>query len=92
MNLQWMAWTPVTAWFFITIGLMLTGMAIWEVVSPNVERRGLLPISTSRGDRFFIGLLGSGFISLAWMGFTQWSLWGVLPVCFIWIASIMRYG
>ena len=28
MNLEWMAWTPVTAGFFITIVVILFGMPI----------------------------------------------------------------
>lgn len=71
MNLEWMAWTPVTAGFFITIVLILIGMTIWEIVSPNVARRGFLPLTTTRGDRLFIGLLGSAYIHLAWLGLTD---------------------
>ncbi len=92
MDLEWMAWTPVTAGFFIIIFLMLVGMAVWEVVSPNVERRGLLPIATTRGDRFFIGLLGSAYITVAWIGFTDWSLWFSLPVSACYLILMMRYG
>ena len=53
MNLEWMAWTPITAGFFITIFIMLVGMGIWQVISPTVARRGLIPLVTTRGDRFF---------------------------------------
>lgn len=92
MNLEWMAWTAPTAVFFITIALMLTGMAIWEVVSPTIERRGFLPIATTRGDRLFIGLLGSGYIAIAWMGLTDWNLYLSIPVYIGFIALMMRYG
>ncbi len=92
MSLEWMAWTPVTAGFFIGLGLVLTGMTIWEVVAPNVERRGLLPITTSRGDRLFIGILGSGYIFIAWTGLTDWKMWFVLPVCLVFILLSMRYA
>lgn len=92
MSLEWMAWTPVTAGFFIGLGLVLTGMTIWEVVAPNIERRGLLPITTSRGDRLFIGILGSGYIFIAWTGLTDWKMWFVLPVCLVFILLSMRYA
>ena len=47
MDLEWMAWTPVTAGFFIAIGLMLVGMGIWQRISPTVERKGFLPTGSS---------------------------------------------
>ncbi len=92
MKLEWMAWTPITASFFITIALMLIAMTIWQVVSPTVERRGFLPISTTRGDRLFIGLLGSAFIAIAWVGVTEWNLYLALPVLISFIALVIRYG
>ena len=54
--MEWMAWTPVTAAFFGGIALLLVGMTVWEIRSPCAERRGFLPIATTRGDRLFIGL------------------------------------
>ena len=67
----WMAWTPPIALFFIGIVLMLTGMAIWQVRSPSIERKGFLPIPTTRGDRLFIGLLSAAYVNLAWAGLTE---------------------
>jgi len=92
MNLEWMAWTPVTAGFFITIVLILIGMTIWEISSPCVARRGLLPLTTTRGDRLFIGLLGSAYIHLSWVGFTDFPVWvaTVISVCFL--TAVMRWG
>ena len=57
--LKWMAWTPPIAIFFICIGLLLIAMTVWELRSPTVARRGLLPLVTTRGDRLFIGLLAA---------------------------------
>jgi glycerol transport system permease protein len=54
---EWMAWTLPVAVFFCSIVLMLIGMTVWELKSPTVERKGWLPITTTRGDRLFIGLL-----------------------------------
>jgi predicted small integral membrane protein len=47
---------------------MLAGMTVWEIRSPTVERKGRLPIATTRGDRLFIGLLTAAYINLAWIG------------------------
>ena len=68
MELEWMAWTLPTALFFIGIAIILAAMTLWQVASPTVERRGLLPMVTTRGDRLFIGLLGSAYIHLGWIG------------------------
>ncbi|HJR30794.1 MAG TPA: DUF2160 family membrane protein, partial [Pseudomonas sp.] len=60
--MEWMSWTVPTAAFFSAIALILMGMTTWELRSPGVPRRGLLPIATTRGDRLFIGLLGSAYL------------------------------
>ncbi|WP_022667330.1 DUF2160 domain-containing protein [Desulfospira joergensenii] len=92
MNLEWMAWTLPTAIFFITIVCILISMTIWQIVSPTVERRGFLPLSTTRGDRLFIGLLGSAYIHLAWIGLTDITLWGGFAIALVWMVVIMRWG
>lgn len=92
MSLEWMAWTLPTAIFFISIVLILTAMTIWQVVSPCVPRRGILPITTTRGDRLFIGLLGSAYIHLAWIGLTDMTLWIALAIAVVWILCVMRWG
>ncbi len=68
MELEWMAWTLPTALFFIGIAIILAAMTVWQVASPSDERRGLLPMVTTPGDRLFIGLLGSAYIHLGWIG------------------------
>ena len=70
--MEWMAWTTPTALFFGGIALILAGMTTWELRSPSIPRRGLLPISTTRGDRLFIGLLGSAYLHLLVIGVTDW--------------------
>jgi len=92
MNMEWMAWTPITAWFFVVIALMLIGMTVWQVLAPTVARRGLLPLVTTRGDRFFIGLLGSAYIHIAWLGFTELSLWWALAISACYLAAMLRWG
>ncbi len=92
MDFEWMAWTLPTALFFIVIAVILTGMTIWEIRSPTLERRGLLPIATTRGDRLFIGLLGSGYIHLAWLGLTDISLYFGTAISVAWMIALMRWG
>lgn len=92
MNLEWMAWTLPTAIFFISIVLILVCMTIWQVVSPTIERRGFLPLSTTRGDRLFIGLLGSAYIHLAWIGLTEYTLWIAFGIAWFWMVVVMRWG
>jgi predicted small integral membrane protein len=90
--LSWMYWTTPVAVFFAGIGLLLAGMTIWELRSPGVARRGLLPLVTTRGDRLFIGLLAAAFINLAWAGLTDASQWGGAAVGVVVVVIIMRWG
>ncbi|MFQ5785910.1 MAG: DUF2160 domain-containing protein [Alphaproteobacteria bacterium] len=90
--MEWMAWTVPTAVFFGLIALMLTAMTVWGVVSPTVERRGFLPIATTRGDRLFIGLLGSAYLHLAWLATTDASLWFAVALAAVWMVIVMRWG
>lgn len=90
--LDWMQWTLPTAIFFSVIACILVGMTAWEIVSPTIERKGFLPIETTRGDRLFIGLLVSAYIHLAFLIFTDLSLFIALTVSVIWMGVVMRWG
>ena len=90
--LEWMAWTQPVAIFFIAIGLMLAFMTVLEVVYPTIERKGFLPMTTTRGDRLFIGLLGAAYIHLGWLGFTDLPLWWGSAIALLWFAVEMRWG
>lgn len=92
MNMNWMVWTPVTAWFFVFIAVMLVCMTVWQILSPTVERKGFLPMVTTRGDRLFIGLLGSAYICLAWLGLTDGNLWYGVGISAAWLVTVMRWG
>jgi predicted small integral membrane protein len=87
-----MAWTLPTALFFTAVLLMLIGMTLWQLVSPTVERRGFLPLATTRGDRLFIGLLTGGYIHLAWLGLTHFNLWWATLIMLVWMAIVIRWG
>ena len=100
---EWMAWTMPVAVFFTCIVLMLIAMTVWEIKSPTVLRKGLLPIATTRGDRLFIGLLGAAYLNLAfvavsermieWFGLEQEpSIWFSFVASMALLAFIMRRG
>lgn len=92
MGLTWMAWTWETAAFFIGIGCLLFAMTIWEWVSPGgAPRRGVLTITTTRGDRLFISLLGAAFIHLGWLGMFGSPLWGALGVSLVYAIAVFRW-
>ena len=100
---EWMAWTLPVAVFFCCIALMLAGMTVWELKSPTVERKGFLPIATTRGDRLFIGLLSAAYLNLAfvavsekmitWFGLAQEpSIWISFVASMLLLGLIMRKG
>ena len=90
--MDWMAWTLPTALFFGAIATILAGMTVWELRSPCIERKGFLPISTTRGDRLFIGLLGSAYLHLLVVGTTDWSIWIATSLSLFWLFAVMRWG
>jgi predicted small integral membrane protein len=92
MGLDWMYWTLPTAIFFIGLFAMIMGMLVWELISPTVERRGFLVIPTTRGTRFFLGLLGSAYIHLAWLAFADLELWIASIIAVGWMIIVMRWG
>ena len=100
---EWMAWTLPVAVFFTCIVLMLVGMTLWEIKSPTSERRGFLPIATTRGDRLFIGLLSAAYVILGFVAvseqMTGWfglenepSVWISFVLSMALLALIMRKG
>ena len=90
--MEWMNWTAPTATFFGVIALLLAGMTTWELRSPSIPRRGFLPIATTRGDRLFIGLLGSAYLHLLVVGATDWAVWIATVLSLLWLCAVMRWG
>jgi predicted small integral membrane protein len=89
--MDWMAWTWPTAIFFMVIAALLATMTVIAILKPETPRVGVLRIETTRGDRLFISLLGSAFISLAWLGLFGPPLWGALIACLIYAAAVFRF-
>ncbi|HGM5581285.1 TPA: DUF2160 domain-containing protein [Pseudomonas putida] len=90
--MEWMAWTLPTALFFAAVGVLLSCMTLFELRRPCVERRGFLPLVTSRGDRLFIGLLASAYLHLAVIGASDWPLWVASLLSLAWLVVVLRWG
>ncbi|MFA0085202.1 DUF2160 domain-containing protein [Vibrio sp. 10N.261.51.F12] len=90
--MTWMAWTTPSALFFLGIALILFTMTVLEIKSPCIERKGFLPISTTRGDRLFIGLLSAAYIHLGFVGATELSIWVPFSLSIIWLAVVLKWG
>ena len=83
--LSWMAWTWPTALLFIGIFSAIGMLILLEIRRPGgAARKGVLGLTTTRGDRLFISLLGTSYIFLAWLGFTDMLLWTPLVLSIGW--------
>ena len=83
--LSWMAWTWPTALLFIGIFSAMGILTIIEIRHPGgAERKGVFGLTTTRGDRLFITLLGSAYIFLAWLGLMGTPLWWPLFISIGW--------
>ncbi|CAI8183513.1 MAG: Uncharacterised protein [Marinobacterium sp. xm-d-530] len=88
---SWMAWTLPTALVFVFIFSCIGILAFLEVKYPGgAERTGVFGITTTRGDRLFISILGTVFIMLGWLGFMGTPLWGGLILSIIWAVFVFR--
>ena len=93
IDLEWMAWTTPTAVFFACIAVMLAGMTALQIVWPTYERKGFLPIPTTRGDRLFIALITAAFIHLGFVHATEMeTFWLPLGVSAVVGLVILRFG
>ncbi len=81
----WMAWTWPTALVFVGIFSAMGVLTVLEIRHPGgAERKGVLGLTTTRGDRLFISLLGSSYIFLAWLGIVGTPLWWPLAGAVLW--------
>ena len=90
--MRWMYWTAPTAWIFVALGVILAGMTVWELRAPCVARRGFLPLTTTRGDRLFLGLVLVALTNLAWTGLTDGSQWPGFGLSVVLFAALFRWG
>ncbi len=83
--LGWMAWTWPTAFVFIGIFSAMGVLVVVEIRHPGgAERKGVFGLTTTRGDRLFITLLGTVYIFLAWLGLFGTPLWGPVAISLAW--------
>jgi len=90
-NLAWMAWTWQTGAFFALIGSLLLLLTLLALNRPEIARPGILGITTTRGDRLFITLLGSAFIHLAWLGLVGSNLEYASALSLLYAAAVFRW-
>ena len=88
----WMAWTAPTAAFFVFILSALGILTVAELIWPTTSRRGFLPLSTTRGDRFFITLLVCAFVHIAWLAVTDAPVYLATIACVFVASVLMRWG
>ena len=82
----WMAWTPATFILFCGIFSAMAVITVLEIRRPGGdERRGVLGLTTTRGDRLFISLLGAAYIFLAWLGLMGQPLWWPVAISIGWM-------
>ncbi len=92
MNLGWMAWTWQTAIFFGSIACSLVILTLLAIRRPETPRRGILRFATTRGDRFFVSLVGSAYIFVLWIRLGGNVLWYPLAVSVLFGAAMFRYA
>jgi predicted small integral membrane protein len=90
--LTWMAWTWETAGFFAFVALALVVLTILAIRRPETERRGILGFPSTRGDRFFVSMIGAAYIFIAWMRFDGGPLWWPLALSMLFGAAMFRFA
>ena len=87
----WMAWSFPVALFFWLIAATLMVFTFLALRFPEIPRRGILRIKTTRGDRLFITLLGSAFLNIIWLGWSGQPQWQALIPCLLWAIAVFRF-
>jgi predicted small integral membrane protein len=88
--LGWMAWTPATLAFFGAILTLILLMCLLEWRHPGgAPRDGVLGLTTTRGDRLFITLLGSAYVFIGWLLVMGTPVWGALALAFVWAGFVV---
>lgn len=90
--LDWMAWTWPTAGFFAFIITALIVLTLLAIYRPEVPRTGILRFPTTRGDRFFVSLVGSAFIFVIWMRLGGGLLWYPLGISILYAIAMFKFA
>ncbi len=90
MSFAWMAWTWQTALFFGFILVMLVILTVLAITRPETPRKGILGFPTTRGDRFFVSMVGAGYIFILWMRLGGGALWYPLGIAVLFGIAMFR--
>ncbi|MEM6891219.1 MAG: DUF2160 family membrane protein [Pseudomonadota bacterium] len=87
-----MAWTPATFALFCAIfgAIAMIGLLEGFKFRDGLERKGILGLTTTLGDRLFITLLGTAYIFLAWLGLMGQPVWWPLAISMFWGIFVFR--
>ena len=78
---------------FIGVILMLVGMTVWDIRSPSIKRKGILPFGFTRGERLFLSIitfLGTMILWIAFLPDVDWQL--ALPVAAVLVFIVARWA
>ena len=93
INLDWMHWTDPTLGILAGVLAMLTFMTIWDILSPSVKRKGILPFGYTRGERLFLSIITLIGTTILWMAFLPEREWyHAFPVAAVFIILVVRWG
>lgn len=90
-GIEWMGWTWPTGLFFLGILMALIVMIAIAVIKKPVGKVGILGLTTFPGDRLFMSLLGSAFILLLWMAFTDKTVWIASAIALCYTTFVFRF-
>jgi predicted small integral membrane protein len=91
-GLEWMAWTWGTFLLVAGVFVALLGLTVLAVLRPSTPRQGFLPMPTARGDRIYVGLLGSGLILIVLIALTDLPIMAGLGLGAVWMFVVVRWG
>ena len=85
-----MAWTWQTALFFGFIAVALVTLTLLAIYRPETARKGILGFPTTRGDRFFVSMIGAAFIFIVWMRLGGGALWYPLGIAVLFGVAMFK--
>lgn len=91
-----MEWMRLTVQTGIVIGLVFTLLAVLFILDRrrrSIERKGFMPMPTSRGDRCFLSLIITVIIGLMWLAWVERYLpieWSLVLVVAVWIIMLKK--
>jgi predicted small integral membrane protein len=85
-----MAWTWETAIFFCFVAAALLILTLLAIYRPETPRKGILGFPTTRGDRFFVSMVGAAYVFILWMRLGGGSLWYPLAASVLFGIAMFR--